>query len=129
MLGISSGRSGRWQQGDPDATSRDDCLDFVALCVGRCGADQGVCRDKDASITACTQILQAPSETVSDRAIAYYIRGGAYQTKGDSNNAVADYTKAIEANLRYADADRAFAYRPASILRLTLAVGSIALES
>ena len=36
----------------------------------------------DASITACTQIVQAPGETASDRAVAYYVRGGAYQTKG-----------------------------------------------
>ena len=45
--------------------------------------------DTDASITACTQIVQAPGETASDRAVAYYIRGGAYQTKGDSDRAIA----------------------------------------
>jgi tetratricopeptide (TPR) repeat protein len=61
-------------------------------------------RDTDASLTACTQILKAAGETTSDRAIAYYIRGGAYRTKGDSDSAIADYTKAIEANSQYADA-------------------------
>ena len=82
---------------------------FVSA-VAASAADQSIwdqcnqTRDKNASITACTQILQAPSETVSDRAIAYYIRGGTYQTRGDSDNAVADYTKAIEANSQYADA-------------------------
>ena len=60
--------------------------------------------DADASIAACTKILQAPDETYSNRAIAYYIRAGAYRTKGDTERAIADYTKAIESNSRYADA-------------------------
>jgi tetratricopeptide (TPR) repeat protein len=60
--------------------------------------------DTSASIAACTQILQAPDETTSNRAIAYYVRAGAYKTKGDNDQAIADYTKAIEANLRYAAA-------------------------
>lgn len=60
--------------------------------------------DTDGSIAACTQILQAPDETASNRAIAYYARAGAYKAKGDSDQAIADYTKAIEANSRYADA-------------------------
>src|ERR1700751_1239803 len=60
--------------------------------------------DTDASIAACTQILQAPDETTSNRAIAYYIRAGAYKTKGDDDRAAEDYTKAIEVNARYADA-------------------------
>ena len=60
--------------------------------------------DSDASIAACTKILQAADETTSNRAIAYYARAGAYKTKGDNDQAIADYTKAIEANSRYADA-------------------------
>ncbi len=83
---------------------------LVISAIAAYAADQSVwdqCNqisDTDASITACTQILQAPSETASDRAIAYYIRGGAYQGRGDSEDAIADYTKAIEINPRYADA-------------------------
>jgi hypothetical protein len=34
-------------------------------------------RNRDASIAACTQIVQAPGETASDRAIAYSILEGA----------------------------------------------------
>jgi tetratricopeptide (TPR) repeat protein len=60
--------------------------------------------DADASIAACTQILQAHDETTSNRAIAYYVRAGAYKTKGDNDHAIVDYTKAIEANAQYADA-------------------------
>ena len=61
-------------------------------------------RDSDASIAACTKILQGADETTSNRAIAYYARAGAYKTKGDNDQAIADYTKAIEANPHYADA-------------------------
>jgi len=60
--------------------------------------------DTGASIAACTQIIQASEETTTNRAIAYYVRAGAYKTKGDNDHAVADYTKAIEANAHYADA-------------------------
>ena len=59
--------------------------------------------DTDASIAACTQILQAQDETTSN-AIAYYVRAGGYKTKGDNDHAIVDYTKAIEANAQYADA-------------------------
>jgi tetratricopeptide (TPR) repeat protein len=55
-------------------------------------------RDTGASIAACTQIVQASGETASDRAIAYSIRGGAYQAEGDSDRAIEDFTKAIEIN-------------------------------
>ena len=47
---------------------------LVVSAIAASAADQSIwdqcnqTRDKDASITACTQILQAPSETVSDRA-------------------------------------------------------------
>ena len=61
-------------------------------------------RDSDASIAACTKILQAADETSSNRAIAFYARAGAYKTKGDNDQSIADYTKAIEANAHYADA-------------------------
>ena len=50
---------------------------LVMSAIAASAADQSIwdqcnqIRDTDASITACTQILQAPSETASDRAIAY----------------------------------------------------------
>jgi tetratricopeptide (TPR) repeat protein len=74
------------------------------------GADQSVwdrCQgthDAEASITACTRILQAGGETNTNRAIAYYVRAGVYRLKGDNDQAIADYTKAIESNPHYADA-------------------------
>jgi tetratricopeptide (TPR) repeat protein len=72
--------------------------------VAASGADQAVwdqcnrTRDADASIVACTQILKAPDETNSNRAITYYVRAGVYRIKGDNDQAIADYTKAIEIN-------------------------------
>jgi tetratricopeptide (TPR) repeat protein len=60
--------------------------------------------DVDASIAACTQILQTADEPSSNRAIAYYARAGAFKTKGYNNDAIADYTKAIDIDPRYADA-------------------------
>src|ERR1700751_328528 len=59
--------------------------------------------DTGASIAACTQIVQASEETTTNRAIAYYVRAGAYKTRGDNDRAIADYTRAIEANAHYAD--------------------------
>jgi tetratricopeptide (TPR) repeat protein len=78
--------------------------------VAASGADQTIwdqcqgIRDADASIVACSRILQAPGETNANRAIAYYVRAAVYRLKGDSDQAIADYTKAIESNSRYADA-------------------------
>jgi hypothetical protein len=46
--------------------------------------------DTGASIAACTQILQAQDETTSNRAIAYYVRAGAYKTKGDNDHAIVE---------------------------------------
>jgi tetratricopeptide (TPR) repeat protein len=74
------------------------------------GADQTVwdqcnrTHDADASIVACTQIVQAPDETTTNRAIAYYVRAGVHRIKGENDQAIADYTKAIETNSHYADA-------------------------
>ena len=83
---------------------------FVVSLTAASAADQSVwdecthARDSDASIAACTKILQGADETTSNRAIAYYARAGAYKSKGDHDRAIVDYTKAIEANSHYADA-------------------------
>ena len=63
-------------------------LALVFSTIAASAADQNVwdhcnqVHDTDASITACTEIVQAPDETTSNRAIAHYIRGGAYQGQG-----------------------------------------------
>jgi tetratricopeptide (TPR) repeat protein len=90
---------------------------LVISAVAASAADQSVwdqcnqTRDMDASITACTQILQAPGETASDLieinsqdAEAYVRRGIAYRVQGNSDRAIADYSKAIEINPQDANA-------------------------
>ena len=64
---------------------------------------QGTRGDAQASEAACTRILQSPGKTNANRAIAYYVRAGIYRVKGDNDQAIADYTKAIESNPHYAD--------------------------
>ena len=94
----------------PRLMAKMSTLLFVISSTAVFAADQNVwdeCthpRDSDASIAACTKILQGADETPSNRAIAFYARAGAYKTKGDNDQAIADYTKAIEANSHYADA-------------------------
>jgi tetratricopeptide (TPR) repeat protein len=94
----------------PNRVARTSTLLFFASLTVASAAGPTVwdeCRqtpESDISIVACTNILQAPDETPSNRAIAYYARAGAYKTKGDKDRAIADYTKAIEANPIYADA-------------------------
>jgi hypothetical protein len=40
--------------------------------------------------------FKAPDEVANNRAIAHYARAGAYKIKGDNDQAIADYTKAVE---------------------------------
>jgi tetratricopeptide (TPR) repeat protein len=61
-------------------------------------------QEPDASIAACTKILQADNEPSSNLPVAYYARAGAYKVKGENDRAISDYTRAIEANSLYADA-------------------------
>jgi hypothetical protein len=56
----------------------------------------------------CTQILQAPEETASHRAIAYYVRAGAYKIKGNNDHAFADYTREDPRVITYLDAENAY---------------------
>jgi tetratricopeptide (TPR) repeat protein len=88
----------------PRSVTIASTLLLVVSAISASAADKSVwdkcnqIRNTDASIAACTQILEAPGETASDRAIAYSIRGGVYQAKGDSDHAIADFTQAIEIN-------------------------------
>jgi tetratricopeptide (TPR) repeat protein len=94
----------------PHLAAKTSTLLLVMSFTAASAADQSVwdecthTQNSNASIAACTKILQGADEATSNRANAYYARGGAYKTKGDNDQAIADYTKAIEANSHYADA-------------------------
>ena len=51
-------------------------------------------RNPDASIAACTRIIQS-GDTTRNRSIAYNDRGNAYQTKRDLDRAIAEYNESI----------------------------------
>jgi tetratricopeptide (TPR) repeat protein len=94
----------------PYLSAKISTLLLVTSLTAASAADQNVwdecthTRDTDASIAACSKIVKTTDEAASNRAIAYYARAGAYKAKGDKDQAIADYTKAIEANSHYADA-------------------------
>ena len=56
-------------------------------------------KDLDRAIRGCTQVIErGEREAPKNRAVAYYNRGIAYQKKGDKDQAIADYRKALEIN-------------------------------
>jgi tetratricopeptide (TPR) repeat protein len=67
----------------------------------------------DASLAACTRVINNKGTTVSNRAVAYTNRGVEYRRKDDLDRAMADYNEAIRINPRYAIAyyDRGNAWR------------------
>ena len=66
--------------------------------------------DPDRVIASCTNIVQARNETANNHAVAYYNRGRAYEDKDDLDNAIADFSAAIEVNPEYAEAFNARCY-------------------
>jgi tetratricopeptide (TPR) repeat protein len=58
----------------------------------------------DATISACTHLIETNELGPDDRAVAYCHRGAAYWRKGDYDEALADESKAIEINPEFADA-------------------------
>jgi len=58
----------------------------------------------DATVSACTHLIETNELGPNDRAVAYCHRGAAYWRKGDSDKALADESKAIEINPEFADA-------------------------
>jgi lipoprotein NlpI len=87
------------------------CLVVIALGLISCSsafaaspADRNTCTSEtaseDATITACTNIIETRDKR--DHAVAYYNRGFAYQNKGESGRAIADYDQAIQLDPNYA---------------------------
>jgi len=69
--------------------------------------------DPDLRIRGCTQVIgRGEKETRKNITAAYYNRGGAYEKKGEVDHAIADYTKAIALDPKYAFAyvNRGHAY-------------------
>ena len=95
ILSVSDHRTARIWQLDPIVVKRPGERE-------NCGLRPIIVALIDVWITVVHD--QALDETTTNRAIAYYIRAGAYKAKGDSDQAIADYSKAIEANSHYADA-------------------------
>ena len=58
----------------------------------------------DATVSACTHLIETNELGPDDRAVAYCHRGAAYWRKGDYDKALADESKAIEINPEFADA-------------------------
>ena len=67
--------------------------------ASRCGGS-----DTDQSIAGCTALIQSGQLSGASLAIAYTNRGNAYDDKGAYDQAIQDYTKAIQVNPSYATA-------------------------
>ncbi len=68
--------------------------------------DQQDCASKDAdrAIRGCTAVIKAGGEAGKRLEVAYTNRGEAYASRKEFDLAIADYTKAIEINPKYARA-------------------------
>jgi tetratricopeptide (TPR) repeat protein len=60
--------------------------------------------DADAAIPACARLIETGNLDIKDRAIAYDSRGVAYWRKGDYDQAIVNYNKAIEIDPQFARA-------------------------
>src|SRR5882724_10873077 len=72
------------------------------------------CKDDNPDIifVGCTAVIQSGKEEKSNLAIAYYYRGGAYDSRGFYDRAIQDYDQAINLYPKYARAynKRGYAY-------------------
>ena len=87
---------------------------FAILAVPAAADDQHDCASKKSQrrLEACTAIIQGGREAAPNLAAAYRNRGVAHAARSDYDQAIADFSKAIELNPNYATAynDRAVAY-------------------
>ncbi len=87
-------------------------LSATGACADRY-SDCNQSADPDRRIRGCTQVIErGKRESREDRSFAYTNRGNAYDDKGEVDRAIADYTKAIALNPKYALAynNRGIAY-------------------
>jgi tetratricopeptide (TPR) repeat protein len=73
---------------------------LTAPAVAQMSRDYDRCTGKGSPSTeqvirGCTAVIQFKRETKTNRSISYNNRGNAYQTKGDNDRAIADYSEAI----------------------------------
>lgn len=93
-------------QGSTYAESRLVRLERLAEEAASAEVDWPDCvkADSEASIRACTRIINAGRETSEGLAVAYYNRGTAQVSKGNYDTAIADYDRAIQLNRDFAEA-------------------------
>ena len=77
----------------------------VVAAAAQSDRDWKVCNSDDdtAAIPACTRLINTRKLTRADMSVAYYNRGLSYRRKDQLDQALADYTKAIEFNSSKAD--------------------------
>jgi tetratricopeptide (TPR) repeat protein len=94
-------------------------------------SDCGQTKNLDRSIRSCTKIIKrGKRESRKNRTSAYTIRGNAYDNKGQYDQSIADFTKAIEINPRLAQAynSRGIAYKKKKLRDKAIADYRAALE-
>src|SRR5882672_9223183 len=81
----------------------------VTSALADAAADCNQGQDGDLRIRACSELIRQNPQDFH----AYWSRGAGYAKKGDSDRAIAEYTKAIEIKYDYSSAiiDRANEYR------------------
>src|SRR6476659_4167910 len=78
----------------------------------RCVNESGT-YSSEIAIAACTAVINSGKESQNALAIADFNRGQSYDSKGDKDRAIADYSKAIDLNPRDSNYynNRGVAYR------------------